>query len=179
LVSRVGLSWEAAGEHDGACTVRAGRGQRSGRLTVPRAEGRRNGRRTSCVRRHIGRRRARAVASCRLRGGRTSSGTVPSCSVRDRARSPVRAVHREFTARVRELSCGLHKVSDRKGRCSPRSERQLRSPPPGRRSGPAVSTLTCRRLASEGASATRPVAAAYVGSAPTCGADPCEKEHST
>ena len=93
---------------------------------------------------------------------------------------PVRAVHREFTAPVRELSCGLRTVGDRKGRCSPRSERQLRSPPHrGVARARLSARLTCRRFASEGASATRPVAAAYVGSAPTCGADPCEKEHST
>ena len=125
---------------------------------------------------------------------RLSSGTVPSCSARERATGSSCAVHREFTASVRELSSGLRTVGERKGRCSPRSERQLRPPPPGRRSGPAVGTfgrrvdrgtmrhvrlLTCHGLAWEDAAATRPVTAAYVCSTPTRGADPCEKEHST
>jgi hypothetical protein len=124
---------------------------------------------------------------------RRSSGTVPSCSARDRAMDSSCAVHREFTASVRELSSGLRTVGERKGRCSPRSERQLR-PPTGASLGPGCRPVWSAsrpghdaartpphlpRVRVGGRSATRPVTAAYVCSTPTRGADPREKEHST
>ena len=154
-------------------------GQRSGRPTVP-------GRKVA----EMGGERAAYDATSAVDGRALWRRVVSVAEGRARVRSrrarfaighgvPVRAVHREFTAwSVNSHAGSVQSAIERAGAVRGPSGSSV---PPHRGVARArlSARLTCRRLASEGASATRPVAVAYVGSAPTCGADPCEKEHST
>ena len=104
-----------------------GRVQRSARPDRPQGGRSQNGRRTSCVGRHIGRRRARRC------GVVSSPWRKDPARVRSRrARHPYVESPSAFTHSSPRRSVNSHPGSvqsrDRKGRCSPRSERQLRSP---------------------------------------------------